>query len=146
MEWSDKKIGLHSVWGSPLYILVYPQGCDVCNHLSLFLCVANHDKLLPGLILSLNFNLDSLSYCNMLLDLYGSSPYPKTGWSHFAQFTIAVVNKDPKKSKYSGWYFTSILEERAWLGWKKFSELSKLSDGFIESDTLIIKAQVQVIR
>jgi hypothetical protein len=24
------------------------------------------------------------------------------GWSHFAQFTIAVVNKDPKKSKYSG--------------------------------------------
>jgi hypothetical protein len=30
------------------YILVYPQGCDVSNHLSLFLCVANHDKLLPG--------------------------------------------------------------------------------------------------
>ena len=26
------------------------------------------------------------------------------GWSHFAQFTIAVVNKDPKKSKYSGVY------------------------------------------
>lgn len=24
------------------------------------------------------------------------------GWSHFAQFTIAVVNNDPKKSKYSG--------------------------------------------
>jgi hypothetical protein len=24
------------------------------------------------------------------------------GWSHFAQFTIAVANKDPKKSKYSG--------------------------------------------
>jgi hypothetical protein len=43
----------------------------VCNHLSLFLCVADYDKLLPG-------------------------------WSHFAQFTIAVVNKDPKKSKYSG--------------------------------------------
>ena len=31
------------------YILVYPQGCDVCNHLSLFLCVADYDKLLPGL-------------------------------------------------------------------------------------------------
>lgn len=68
-----------------------------------------------------------------------------TGWSHFAQFTIAVVNRDPKKSKYSGWlvensfsrckmsafliyewqnvkscrYFTSILEERAWLGLEK---------------------------
>lgn len=27
---------------------VYPQGCDVCNHLSLFLCVADYDKLLPG--------------------------------------------------------------------------------------------------
>ncbi|KAH1120510.1 hypothetical protein J1N35_003670 [Gossypium stocksii] len=38
------------------------------------------------------------------------------------------------------------LTERTWLGWKKFMELSKLSDGFIESDTLIIKAQVQVIR
>lgn len=31
------------------YILVYPQGCDVCNHLSLFLCVADYDKLLPGI-------------------------------------------------------------------------------------------------
>ena len=30
------------------YILVYPHGCDVCNHLSLFLCVADYDKLLPG--------------------------------------------------------------------------------------------------
>jgi len=27
---------------------VYPQGCDVHNHLSLFLCVADYDKLLPG--------------------------------------------------------------------------------------------------
>lgn len=33
------------------YILVYPQGCDVCNHLSLFLCVADYDKLLPGELL-----------------------------------------------------------------------------------------------
>ena len=32
------------------YILVYPQGCDVCNHLSLFLCVADYDKLLPGML------------------------------------------------------------------------------------------------
>ena len=60
-----------SVANACRYILVYPQGCDVSNHLSLFLCVADYDKLLPG-------------------------------WSHFAQFTIAVVNKDPKKSKYSG--------------------------------------------
>ena len=32
---------------------------------------------------------------------------PGVGWSHFAQFTIAVVNKDPKKSKYSGMLFAS---------------------------------------
>ncbi|XP_058085604.1 TNF receptor-associated factor homolog 1b-like isoform X2 [Magnolia sinica] len=97
-----------------LYILIYPQGCEVCNHLSLFLCVANHDKLLPG-------------------------------WSHFAQFTIAVVNKDPKKSKYSDTLHRFCKKEHDW-GWKKFMELSKVSDGFIVSDTLVIKAQVQVIR
>ncbi|MBA0612460.1 hypothetical protein Godav_013059, partial [Gossypium davidsonii] len=67
---------------------------------------------------------------------WGLHFYSKTGWGHFAQFTIAVVNKDPKKSKYS---------EHDW-GWKKFMELSKVYDGFIESDTLIIKAQVQVIK
>eukprot|EP00232_Nephroselmis_pyriformis_P007884 CAMPEP_0182889078 /NCGR_PEP_ID=MMETSP0034_2-20130328/21819_1 /TAXON_ID=156128 /ORGANISM="Nephroselmis pyriformis, Strain CCMP717" /LENGTH=502 /DNA_ID=CAMNT_0025022547 /DNA_START=107 /DNA_END=1612 /DNA_ORIENTATION=+ len=96
------------------YILVYPQGCDVCNHLSLFLCVADYDKLLPG-------------------------------WSHFAQFTIAVVNKDPKKSKYSDTLHRFCKKEHDW-GWKKFMELSKVLDGFTVADTLVIKAQVQVIR
>ncbi|XP_024035879.1 TNF receptor-associated factor homolog 1b isoform X2 [Citrus clementina] len=102
------------VGGYKWYILIYPQGCDVCNHLSLFLCVANHDKLLPG-------------------------------WSHFAQFTIAVVNRDPKKSKYSDTLHRFWKKEHDW-GWKKFMELSKVSDGFKDGDTLIIKAQVQVIR
>ncbi|KAL3828235.1 hypothetical protein ACJIZ3_017037 [Penstemon smallii] len=102
------------VGGYKWYILIYPQGCDVCNHLSLFLCVANHDKLLPG-------------------------------WSHFAQFTIAVVNKDPTKSKYSDTLHRFWKKEHDW-GWKKFMELSKVSEGFIDADTLIIKAQVQVIR
>ncbi|KAK7344000.1 hypothetical protein VNO77_13184 [Canavalia gladiata] len=103
------------VGGHKWYILIYPQGCDVCNHLSLFLCVANHDKLLPG-------------------------------WSHFAQFTIAVVNKDPKKSKYSDTLHRFWKKEHDW-GWKKFMELSKVYDGFVDtSDNLIIKAQVQVIR
>ncbi|CAL5395303.1 unnamed protein product [Camellia sinensis] len=102
------------VGGYRWYILIYPQGCDVCNHLSLFLCVAHHDKLLPG-------------------------------WSHFAQFTIAVVNKDPKKSKYSDTVHRFWKKEHDW-GWKKFMELSKVLDGFIDADTLIIKAQVQVIR
>lgn len=36
-------------------------------------------------------------------------------------------------------------KEHDW-GWKKFMELSKVMDGFIDADTLIIKAQVQVIR
>ncbi|XP_022739674.1 MATH domain-containing protein At5g43560-like isoform X2 [Durio zibethinus] len=110
----DLRSNAFEVGGYKWYILIYPQGCDVCNHLSLFLCVANHDKLLPG-------------------------------WSHFAQFTIAVVNKDPKKSKYSDTLHRFCKKEHDW-GWKKFMELSKVYDGFIESDTLIIKAQVQVIR
>lgn len=103
------------VGGYKWYILIYPQGCDVRNHLSLFLCVANHDKLLPG-------------------------------WSHFAQFTIAVVNEDPKKSKYSDTLHRFWKKEYDW-GWKKLMVLSKLPDGFLDAaDTLIIKAQVQVIR
>ncbi|KAH1096361.1 hypothetical protein J1N35_013282 [Gossypium stocksii] len=71
--------------------------------------------------------------------------YSKTGWGHFAQFTIAVVNKDPTKSKYSDTLHRFWKKEHDW-GWKKFMELSKVYDGFIESDTLIIKAQVQVIK
>ncbi|GAV71203.1 MATH domain-containing protein [Cephalotus follicularis] len=110
----ELKSNTFEVGGYKWYILIYPQGCDVCNHLSLFLCVANHDKLLPG-------------------------------WSHFAQFTIAVVNKDPKKSKYSDTLHRFWKKEHDW-GWKKFMELSKVFDGFIDADTLIIKAQVQVIR
>ncbi|KAL2920437.1 TNF receptor-associated factor-like protein 1a [Bienertia sinuspersici] len=71
IEKKELRSNAFEVGGYRWYILTYPQGCDACNHLSLFLCVANHDKLLPG-------------------------------WSHFAEFTFAVVNKDPKKSKYSG--------------------------------------------
>ncbi|KAG8068089.1 hypothetical protein GUJ93_ZPchr0005g14511 [Zizania palustris] len=100
--------------GYKWYILVYPQGCDVSNHLSLFLCVANHDKLLPG-------------------------------WSHFAQFTIAVGNMDPKKVKYSDTLHKFWKKEHDW-GWKKFMELSKIQDGFLVDDVLEIIAQVQVIR
>ena len=86
------------------YILVYPQGCDVCNHLSLFLCVADYDKLLPGAQLFLDQNGVKLSGKGQttVLTLWETNMLRTTGWSHFAQFTIAVVNKDPKKSKYSG--------------------------------------------
>ncbi|XP_010483405.1 PREDICTED: MATH domain-containing protein At5g43560-like isoform X2 [Camelina sativa] len=101
--------------GYKWYILIYPQGCDVCNHLSLFLCVANYDKLLPG-------------------------------WSHFAQFTISVVNNDIKKSKYSDTLHRFWKKEHDW-GWKKFMELPKLQEGFIDdTNCLTIEAQVQVIR
>ncbi|KAL6610468.1 hypothetical protein ACP70R_040437 [Stipagrostis hirtigluma subsp. patula] len=108
-DWGFTTLTYHS-----LYILVYPQGCDVSNHLSLFLCVANHDKLLPG-------------------------------WSHFAQFTIAVGNVDPKKMKYSDTLHRFWKKEHDW-GWKKFMELSKIQDGFLVDDVLEIIAQVQVIR
>eukprot|EP00252_Welwitschia_mirabilis_P006889 TRINITY_DN1781_c0_g1_i1.p1 TRINITY_DN1781_c0_g1~~TRINITY_DN1781_c0_g1_i1.p1 ORF type:complete len:1298 (-),score=334.57 TRINITY_DN1781_c0_g1_i1:264-4157(-) len=110
----ELRSNVFEVGGYKWYILVYPQGCDVCNHLSLFLCVSDYDKLLPG-------------------------------WSHFAQFTIAVVNKDPKKSKYSDTLHRFCKKEHDW-GWKKFMELSKVLDGFIVADILVIKAQVQVIR
>ncbi|RVX22135.1 TNF receptor-associated factor-like 1b [Vitis vinifera] len=53
--------------------------------------------------------------------------------------------KDPKKSKYSDTLHRFWKKEHDW-GWKKFMELSKVLDGFIDADTLIIKAQVQVIR
>lgn len=102
------------VGGYKWYILIYPQGCDACHHLSLFLCVADHDKLLPG-------------------------------WSHSALFTISAVSKDPKKAKYSDTLHRFWKKEHDW-GWKKFMELPKLLDDFFENDTLIIKAQVQVIR
>ncbi|CAD5311704.1 unnamed protein product [Arabidopsis thaliana] len=101
--------------GYKWYILIYPQGCDVCNHLSLFLCVANYDKLLPG-------------------------------WSQFAQFTISVLSQDLKKSKFSDTLHRFWKKEHDW-GWKKFMELPKLKDGFIdESGCLTIEAKVQVIR
>ena len=97
--------GVLNGWVPCRYILVYPQGCDVCNHLSLFLCVADYDKLLPGAQLP-----PHMKCCKALreqpargLDVFGNSCAAQpAGWSHFAQFTIAVVNKDPKKSKYSG--------------------------------------------
>ncbi|CAM8980307.1 unnamed protein product [Rhodiola kirilowii] len=102
------------IGGYKWYILIYPQGCDVCHHLSLFLCVADHDKLLPG-------------------------------WCHSALFTISVISKDPKKSKYSDTLHQFWKKEHDW-GWKKFMELPKVLDEFLDNDTLIVKAQVQVIR
>ncbi|AAB70446.1 F19P19.26 [Arabidopsis thaliana] len=108
--------------GYKWYILIYPQGCDVCNHLSLFLCVANYDKLLPG-----------------------SFAILEAGWSQFAQFTISVLSQDLKKSKFSDTLHRFWKKEHDW-GWKKFMELPKLKDGFIdESGCLTIEAKVQVI-
>lgn len=99
------------------YILVYPAGCDVCNHLSLFLCVADYDKLLPGDGRDPAAGAVGRQAGSGAGAMHGAGPAtsssspsikqvpcccPVAGWSHFAQFTIAVVNKDPKKSKYSG--------------------------------------------
>ncbi|KAL3634512.1 hypothetical protein CASFOL_021566 [Castilleja foliolosa] len=67
------------------------------------------------------------------------------GWNHLTLSTVGIVNKDPKKSKYSDTLHRFSKKEHDW-GWKKFVELSKLEDGFIDDDALTIKAQVQVIR
>ncbi|KAF8733357.1 hypothetical protein HU200_014963 [Digitaria exilis] len=54
---------------------------------------------------------------------YSDTDDDDCGWSHFAQFTIAVINRDPKKSKYSGEEFNKDSIERddrrlIELGWK----------------------------
>ncbi|KAL9274711.1 TNF receptor-associated factor homolog 1b-like protein [Drosera capensis] len=112
----DIRSNAFDIGGHKWCISIYPQGCEVSNHLSLFLCVSNHEKLLPG-------------------------------WSQLAQFTIAVVNNDPTKSKYSDTLHRFRHKEHDW-GWKKFLELSKLSQGFVDEEdgTVTIKAQIQVIR
>ncbi|CAH8351999.1 unnamed protein product, partial [Eruca vesicaria subsp. sativa] len=112
---SNREIGsnVFEVGGHQWSTLVNPKGCEVPTHLSLFLCVANCNKLLPS--------------------------------SHFAQFTISVVNKDPKKSKHLDTLYEFCKKEQDW-GLKKNMELPKLHDGFIdEYDSLTIMAQVQVI-
>lgn len=55
-------------------------------------------------LLSMTFGMQlaKLTCMQSLAALSCTSAYLHVGWSHFAQFTIAVVNKDPKKSKYSG--------------------------------------------
>lgn len=101
--------------GYKWYITIYPQGWDVCNHLALYLCLANHAELPPG--------------CN-----------------HFVQYTLALVNKDPKKSIYLDAVNRLKKLEHHW-GGNNFIELPKLQEGYIDDlDSLIIKAQVQVIR
>ncbi|EOA18667.1 hypothetical protein CARUB_v10007243mg, partial [Capsella rubella] len=39
---------VYEIGGHRWYLLIYPRGYDVNNHVSVFLCVANKDKLLPG--------------------------------------------------------------------------------------------------
>ncbi|KAE8708778.1 hypothetical protein F3Y22_tig00110332pilonHSYRG00195 [Hibiscus syriacus] len=64
------------------------------------------------------------------------------GWSHLHSYN-SVVNKILRNQNIQILYI--VLEEKSMTGDGKSLELSKVYDGFIESDTLIIKAQVQVI-
>ena len=109
------------------------SGCDVHNHLSLFLCVADYDKLLPGEFYAMSGSRqpsrdDDFSRRGVAClppsprqqptpssQAHPLAPFFLSGWSHFAQFAIAVVNKDPKKSKYSDTYIASA-EEHGWGG------------------------------
>ncbi|KAH0924343.1 hypothetical protein HID58_024361 [Brassica napus] len=88
---------------------------------------------------------DVCNYPALLLCLANHAEIPP-GCSHFVQYTLALVNKDPKKSIY----FDSLNRlkklEHYW-DWDKLIELPKLQEGYIDDlDSLIIKAQVQVIR
>eukprot|EP00955_Chlamydomonas_euryale_P030617 322561-Chlamydomonas_euryale.AAC.6 len=192
------------------YILVYPQGCDVCNHLSLFLCVADYDKLLPGAEIAAARAIPPRPYApstymhgdfnanfspatafigrtrmvngvvhrrlEPLCTVYDCScePGPKevkilrcgmaggkhvrTAWQAHA-CSSSALHACPAATLAPGgirWLpqllvppFADTLhvfckKEHDW-GWKKFMELSKVLDGFTVADTLVIKAQVQVI-
>ncbi|KAL9685543.1 hypothetical protein QQ045_022994 [Rhodiola kirilowii] len=96
-------------------ILMFPQGSDLCNQY-------------------LYLYLCVANHTQLL-----------PGWGHFSQFTLALVNKDGEKNKYSDNIHRFCRKEHA-VGWQKFIELSKLQDGFLANDTLKIKAQVQIIR
>lgn len=96
------------------------------------------------------------------------------GWSHLAQFTITLVHKDPKLSKYSDTLHRfckkgeascegvgrgscclarevhvdlvwEVYAEHDW-GWKRFMDVTKVLEDFPIDGTLTIKAQVQIIR
>lgn len=87
-------------------LLMYPQGLEnVTDHLSVFLCVVNHDELIPGwwTVLYMHILL-SRWVLQYYTTLYFWSPTSSSisGWNHFAQFTVSIVNKDITKSKYSG--------------------------------------------
>lgn len=200
------------------YILVYPQGCDVCNHLSLFLCVADYDKLLPGTPQPLSSSQQqeqaqrlcasptasqqqqqmqaaaagfrgcdvvcssscrTLTLClpparrleplctvhdrccqqgpqeeQVLRYLKVPAAHPcssswlasglsaHTGWGRSTPVPDSCVPPAPRMCADTLHRFCK--KEHDW-GWKKFMELSKVLDGFTVADTLVIKAQVQVI-
>jgi len=79
--------------------------------------VADYDKLLPGvcgkLEVILGWALGAKACIHACVQrrafMCSVCMHVHAGWSHFAQFTIAVVNKDPKKSKYSGEHLHSVL-------------------------------------
>ncbi|RZC81330.1 hypothetical protein C5167_043908 [Papaver somniferum] len=143
------------VGGYKWYILIYPQGCDVCNHLSLFLCVANHDKLLPDITFSVHVCQHQqggailLSSQLLLLIKIRRNLNILVGWlypSFVSEFcTLRCFRLNLTDESFVDTLHRFWKKEHDW-GWKKFMELTKVMDGFVVNDTLVIKAQVQVIR
>ncbi|TVU25999.1 hypothetical protein EJB05_28523, partial [Eragrostis curvula] len=68
-----------------------------------------------------------------------------SGWSHYAQFTLSLLNSDTTKSKFSDILHRFWMKEPDW-GWRKYIERSKLHNGFVNDDVLTIRAQIQFIR
>lgn len=133
------------------YILVYPQGCDVCNHLSLFLCVADYDKLLPGTFAVVEDALDvffppsSSSRLEPLCTVYHCSGEQRPQKVQILWYSIYSTCHVDTLTVPADTLHRFCKKEHDW-GWKKFMELSKILEGFTVQDTLVIKAQVQVIR
>lgn len=143
---------------------MYPQGCDVCNHLSLFLCVADYDKLLPGELVRRSGRVGRLcsvhhaacaamfrrleplravhdSCCEQGAEKIQVLRYEciRRTEGYYIGISYAFLASCPSDTLHR-----FCKKEHDW-GWKKFMELSKVLDGFTVADTLVIKAQVQVI-
>ena len=99
------------------YILVYPHGCDVSNHLSLFLCVADYDKLLPG---------------------WGH-------FAQFTMTVVNAA--DPKKSKYSDTLHRFCKKEHdwGWKKFMELNKIGEGFVAKERGGEVVICAQVQVI-
>merc|ERR1712224_77968 len=66
-------------------------------------------------------------------------------WNRLIHFTITVLHKEPKKSKYSDAAHRFSSREYDW-GWKNFLEFSELSEGFITNNSLVVELRLEILQ